>query len=74
MEGSVQTKRGLFKPIVMFFSLCNSPTTFQLFMDDAFKEEIASEDYIIYMDDILITTNGTLEHHIERVNHIFDKI
>jgi hypothetical protein len=26
------------------------------------------------MDDILITTNGTLEHHIEGVHYILDKI
>jgi hypothetical protein len=66
--------RGLFKPTVMFFGLCNSPATFQGFIDDAFKEEINSEDYGIYMDDILITTNGTLEHHIKGIHHIFDKI
>ena len=69
-----KTKRGLFKPTVMFFGLCNSPTTFQSFMDNVFKEEIASEDYRIYINNILIMTNGILEHYIEQVNHIFDKI
>jgi hypothetical protein len=43
-------------------------------MDDVFKEEINSGDYGIYMDDILVATNGTLEQHIEHVHHILDKI
>ena len=43
-------------------------------MDDAFKEEINSGDYGIYMDDILVATDGTFEHHIEHVHHILDKI
>ena len=43
-------------------------------MDDAFKEEIDSGDYGIYMDDILVATDGTFEHHIECVHHILDKI
>jgi len=58
----------------MFFGLCNSPATFQGFMDDAFKEEINSGDYRIYMDDILVATDRTFEHHIECVHHILDKI
>jgi len=43
-------------------------------MYDAFKEEIDSGDYGIYMDDILVATDGTFEHHIKRIHHILDKI
>jgi hypothetical protein len=43
-------------------------------MDDVFKEEIDSGDYGIYMDDILVATDGTLKQHMERVHHILDKI
>jgi hypothetical protein len=43
-------------------------------MDDALKEEINSGDYGIYMDNILVATDGTFEHHIEHVYHILDKI
>ena len=46
--------RGLFEPKVMFFGLCNSPATFQAFMDDIFRTEIIGNMVIIYMDDILI--------------------
>jgi len=72
-KATFKTKRGLFKPTVIFFRLYNFPATFQGFMDDAFHLEIDSRDYGIYMDDILIAINGTLEEH-KKVHHIFDKI
>ena len=31
------TNRGLFKPLVMFFGLCNSPATFQTMMNDILR-------------------------------------
>src|SRR5258708_31277614 len=34
------TNRGLFEPTVMFFRLCNSPTTFQMMMNDILHEFI----------------------------------
>ena len=46
--------RGLYEPMVMFFGLCNSPATFQAFMDDIFRIEIIGDVVVIYMDDILI--------------------
>jgi hypothetical protein len=58
----------------MFFGLCNSPATFQSFMDDVFKEEIDSGEFGIYMDDILVATDGTMEHHIECIHHLLDKL
>ena len=45
----------------MFFGLINSTATFQMMMDTTFREEIALGDVIIYMDDILIATKGSLE-------------
>ena len=47
------TKRGLFQPTVMFFGLCNSPATFQAFMDDIYGSMIRENRASIYMDDIL---------------------
>ena len=38
----------------MFFSMCNSPATFQAMMDDIFAGMIDGKLVIIYMDDILI--------------------
>lgn len=46
----------LFKPMVMFFRLCNLPSMFQAMMDEIFKDMLMEGPHwlIIYMDDILI--------------------
>jgi hypothetical protein len=54
------TEYGLFEPTVMFFGLCNSPATFQAFMNRIFEKEIAEGWMIVYMDDILHQENMTL--------------
>ena len=48
-----KTNRGLFEPTVMFFRLCNSPTTFQSMMDSIFILKIEGNLVLVYMDDIL---------------------
>ena len=45
---------GLFEPLVMYFSLCNSPATFQNIMNNILRDEINEGWILIYMDDILI--------------------
>jgi hypothetical protein len=59
-KATFKINRGLFEPLVMFFGLTNSLATFQTIMDSIFREEIASGDIIIYMDDILIATTENL--------------
>jgi hypothetical protein len=73
-KAAFKTNRGLFEPTVMFFSLTNSPATFQTMMDATFRDEIASGDVIIYMDDILIATNRTLKEHQQTVAHVLQKL
>ena len=46
----------------MFFSLCNSPTTFQQFMNDLFRDMITEGWLVVYMDDLLITSP---DHHLD---------
>jgi len=46
--------KGLFKPLVMFFGLCNSPATFQNMMNDIFLMETDKGWILIHIDDILI--------------------
>ena len=46
----------------MFFGLCNSPTTFQQFMNDSFRDMIAEGWLIVYMDDLLISSP---DHHLD---------
>jgi hypothetical protein len=62
-KGAFKTSEGLFEPTVMFFSLTNSPATFQTMMDDIFQEEVAQGWLKIYMDDMIITTEDDEEEH-----------
>ena len=53
------TNRGLFKPMVMFFGLMNSPATFQMMINKIFHDLIMEGKVIVFIDDILIfTENG----------------
>ena len=54
------TKHGLFKPLVVFFGLCNAPTSFQQMINIKSKEVLTSECVFIYMDNIIIL-GDTLE-------------
>ena len=73
-KAAFKTNRGLFEPTVMFFGLTNSPATFQTMMDDVFKDEVATGEVIIYMDDILIATDGSLDFHKKYVAHVLSKL
>jgi hypothetical protein len=54
--------RGLFEPLVMYFSLTNSPATFQTMMNEIFQDLITKGVLSMYLDDILIFTNSLEEH------------
>ena len=66
--------KGLFEPRIMFFGLTNSPATFQTMMNVLFEEELWEGWLTIYMDDILIHTNNSLEDHRTKVHLILDKL
>jgi hypothetical protein len=61
-KAAFRTNRGLFKPLVMFFGLTNSPTTFQTMMNDMFTDMISEGMVVVYLDDILIFTKDLEEH------------
>ena len=44
--------RGAFKPLVMFFGLCNSSSTFQTMMNKIFAD--MEDVVVVYIDDIMI--------------------
>ena len=73
-KATFKTSKGLFEPTVMFFSLTNSPATFQTMMDDIFQEEVAQGWLCIYMDNMIITTEDDEVLHELWVNHILDKL
>ena len=52
------THKGLFEPTVMFFGLCNSPATFQRFMNESFKDMIAEGWLVVYMDNLLLSSKN----------------
>ena len=60
-KAAFKTRRGLFEPTVMYFGLCNSPATFQSFMNEIYRPIIAKHEALgttirVYMDDIAIAT------------------
>ena len=61
-KAAFQTNWGLFKPLVIYFGICNLPTTFQLMINTLFCELIMIDKIVIYIDDILIFIQTIKEH------------
>ena len=68
-KAAFKMNKGLFEPTVMFFGLCNLPSTFQNMMNDISKDKINEGWLLIYMDDILVFTNdhSKMEEYMKRV-------
>jgi hypothetical protein len=47
----------------MYFSLTNSPATFQTMMNEIFQDLITEGVVSVHLDDILIFTSSIEEHH-----------
>jgi hypothetical protein len=62
-KAAFRTNRGLFEPLVMYFSLINSPAMFQTMMNEIFQDLITEGVVSVYLDNILIFTNSLEEHH-----------
>ena len=76
-KAAVKTKYGLYKPMVMYFGLCNSPATFQNMMNHIFrplKDKWAKRGVkiIVYVDDILIATSSSLQDHQDATHDVLD--
>ena len=70
------TPLGLFEPTVMFFGLCGSPPTFQVFMNHNFTNYIHEHWLVIYMDDLVIGAHSTadLDHKVHLVLECFHNL
>jgi len=68
-KAAFQTNRGLFKPLVMFFGMTNSPATFQTMMNDIFRDLIVEGIMVVYLHDILIFTR-TEEKHVKAIRRV----
>ena len=53
-KAAFKTPLGLFEPTVMTFGLCNTPATFQTFMNNIFEDMIDAGQVVVYLDNILI--------------------
>ena len=69
------TNKGLFKPRVMYFGLCNSPGTFQRMMNSIFRELLHEGVFANYMDNFIIPakTMKKLEEQTTRFLKIAEK-
>ena len=63
-----KTNKGLFEFTVIFFGMCNFPTTFQAMMDVIIAGMIDGKLVLIYMDDILIFAETKEE--LERITRM----
>jgi len=73
-KAAFKTSDGLFELTVMFFGLTNSPATFQTMVDDELMEFIDRGEGSVYMDDIVIYTDGTEEEHKAIVHKWLNKL
>lgn len=68
-----RTRYGLFEFLVMPFGLTNAPATAQRFVNDTLREYL-DHFCVVYIDDILIYSTGTLEDHRQQVRLVLAKL
>ena len=53
----------LFKPIVMFFRLTNSPATFQTIMNEILRNLINTREVVSFINNVIIEVKKKKEHN-----------
>ena len=53
---------GSLEPTVMFFSLTNSPATFQAMMNELLRDLVNIGKVAVFINDIIVGTKGEEEH------------
>ena len=64
-KAAFTTHKGSFKPLVMYFDLCNSPVTFQKMMNEIFHD--MSDVCIVYIDNLMIFMETENQEEHDRV-------
>jgi len=64
---------GSYKPVVMFFGITNSPTTFQGMMNEILRDMINEEKVAAFVNDVLVGTE-TEEGHDEIVEEVLKRL
>jgi len=72
-KAAFTTHIGSFEPVVMFFGLTNSLATFQMMMNDIFRDLINKGDVATFIDDMLVRTETEKEHD-ELVEEILSRL
>jgi len=67
------THVGLYKPVVMFFGMTNSPITFQGMMNEILRDMINEGKVAAFVDDVLIGTE-TEKGHNELVEEVLKRL
>ena len=73
-KAAFSTPFSLYEPTVMFFGLCNSPATFQAYMNHTFQDFIDEGWLIIYMDDMLIHSKDNPTLHRECTKRVLQRL
>ncbi|QSS48817.1 hypothetical protein I7I53_08944 [Histoplasma capsulatum var. duboisii H88] len=68
-----RTRFGLYEYQVMPFGLTNAPATFQAMINSVLYEYL-DKFVVVYLDDILVYTNGSREEHTEHVKKVLRKL
>ena len=57
--------KGSFKPLIMYFGLCNSPATFQKMMNEIFHDML--DVCVVYINDLMIFTPTDNQEEHDRI-------
>jgi hypothetical protein len=68
-----RTRYDHFEYLVMPFGLTNAPASFQGFINNVLRKYL-DNFVIVYLDDILVYTKGSLEEHIEQVRLVLKEL
>ena len=72
-KAAFSTPKRSFEPMVMFFRLTNSPTTFQTMMNDLLRDLVVEEKVAVFIDDVIVATE-TEEGHDEIVEEVLRRL
>jgi len=64
---------GAYEPTVMYFGLTNSSATFQIIINDLFRDLINQRDMATFINDILVAMD-TEEGHDELVEEVLKRL
>ena len=66
------THKGSFKPLIMYFGLCNLPATFQKMMNEILHN--MSDVCVVYINDLMIFTEKDNQEVHDRVMEVLRRL